>query len=215
MTTGPVEVAHRCDSRSQIRRRLASDRADRGWIPRSVAGLRVALTLRRRSLAPLPAGRQPPPAKAIELFEKKVRPILVEKCQKCHGSRAAKRGTAARLARGGVQRGRDGPVIVAGHPEKSELVRAINYEADGFQMPPTGKLDADSIAVVDRLGPRGRRLAGRSSTGGDAVPSAIAIRFCRAGEALVLSAAAARSCRRAWPNRPGPAIRSTVSSRIG
>jgi hypothetical protein len=84
----------------------------------------------------------------VELFEKKIRPLLVEKCQKCHGSERQKGGLRLDSREAAFKGGETGPVIVAGHPEKSELVRAINYQADSFQMPPTGKLDADSIAVL-------------------------------------------------------------------
>jgi hypothetical protein len=96
-----------------------------------------------------------PTSDGAETFEKKVRPILVEKCQKCHGSERQKGGLRLDSREAAFKGGETGPVIVAGHPEKSELVRAVNYEADGFQMPPTGKLDADSITVLSdwvRLG---------------------------------------------------------------
>jgi hypothetical protein len=89
-----------------------------------------------------------PSPEDAELFEKKIRPILVDKCQKCHGSQRQKGGLRLDSRKAAFKGGETGPVIVVGHPEKSELVRAVNYEADGFQMPPTGKLDADSIAVL-------------------------------------------------------------------
>ncbi len=41
--------------------------------------------------------------------------------------------------------GETGPAITPGTPEESELVLAIRYDPSGYQMPPTGKLDADQI----------------------------------------------------------------------
>jgi hypothetical protein len=74
--------------------------------------------------------------------------VLVEKCHRCHG-RALQKGGLRLDSRESLLKGGDsGPVVNPGHPEKSELVRAINYEAEGFQMPPTGKLDADSIGAL-------------------------------------------------------------------
>jgi hypothetical protein len=89
-----------------------------------------------------------PSPEGVEFFETKVRPILVDKCQKCHGTQRQKGGLRLDSREAVFKGGESGPVIMAGHPEKSELVRAVNYEADGFQMPPTGKLDAASIAVL-------------------------------------------------------------------
>ena len=97
-----------------------------------------------------------PSLEGIEFFEKKVRPILVDKCQKCHGSQRQKGGLRLDSRQAALKGGETGPVIVSGHPEKSELVKAVNYEADGFQMPPTGKLDADSISVLTDWVRRGR-----------------------------------------------------------
>jgi hypothetical protein len=90
----------------------------------------------------------------LEHFERAVRPILVETCQKCHGSTKQESDlrldSRARLLRGGVS----GPAIVVGDPEKSLLVAAIRYEGD-THMPPKGKLpDAqiDSLAQWIKLG---------------------------------------------------------------
>jgi Protein of unknown function (DUF1553)/Protein of unknown function (DUF1549)/Planctomycete cytochrome C len=107
---------------------------------------RVAVLTCVASVGAVRADSQGP--EGIEFFEKKVRPILVEKCQKCHGSERQKGGLRLDSSAAAFKGGETGPVIVAGHPEKSELVRAVNYEADGFQMPPTGKLDAESIGVL-------------------------------------------------------------------
>ncbi len=86
----------------------------------------------------------------LEFFEKQVRPLLVEQCQKCHG--AEKQEGGLRLdSRSAVLRGGDtGPALKPGNPDDSELILAIQYDPDGYQMPPNGKLSAEAIAVLTR-----------------------------------------------------------------
>ena len=144
-----------------------------------------------------------PSLEGIEFFEKKVRPILVDKCQKCHGSQRQKGGLRLDSRQAALKGGETGPVIVSGHPEKSELVKAVNYEADGFQMPPTGKLDADSISVLTDWVRRGAALAP------DHVEQFVAglkvsIQFCRTGQALVVSTVALRCAAARGRGRLGP-----------
>ncbi len=137
------------------------------WIPAIV----VVLLFAGGAAAPAAAVDNSAP-EGIELFEKKIRPLLVEKCQKCHGSERQKGGLRLDSRDAAFKGGETGPVIVAGHPEKSELVRAINYEADGFQMPPTGKLDADSIAALTDWVKRGAPWpASGPATGATGPPS--------------------------------------------
>jgi hypothetical protein len=82
---------------------------------------------------------------AIEFFEKHVRPVLVSKCQSCHGPKRQQGGL--RLdSRAALLKGSDnGAVLVPGEPDKSLLIRAIRYN-DDVQMPPKGKLPAEAIA---------------------------------------------------------------------
>jgi hypothetical protein len=106
-----------------------------------------------------PAADTPPefaPA-AIEFFEKKVRPILVERCFECHSPK--KQPPEANLLldrRAGVLKGGDvGPAAVAGEPEKSALVKGIRYNDAELQMPPTGKLPAAEIEILTEWVRRG------------------------------------------------------------
>ena len=79
------------------------------------------------------------------VFESKIRPVLVSKCQACHGSKMKMAGLDLSTA-AGFLRGRDsGPVVVPGEPEKSSLIRAISY-AGAIKMPPIGKLSDQEIA---------------------------------------------------------------------
>jgi Protein of unknown function (DUF1549)/Protein of unknown function (DUF1553)/Planctomycete cytochrome C len=83
----------------------------------------------------------------VELFEKNVRPVLVEKCQVCHNANLKTAGLDLTSAAGFVQGGASGPIVSADQPEKSKLLEVIGYEGR-LKMPPTGKLSAEQIANI-------------------------------------------------------------------
>jgi mono/diheme cytochrome c family protein len=87
----------------------------------------------------------PTTPQGVEFFEKNVRPLLVSKCQSCHGAKRQQGGL--RLdSRAALLKGSDnGAVLEKGDPDKSSLLRAIRYEGD-VQMPPKGKLPDEAIA---------------------------------------------------------------------
>ena len=112
----------------------------------------------------LPGATQPPPRsvrRPFEFFEKHVRPVLVSKCQSCHGPKRQQGGL--RLdSRAALLKGSDnGAVVVPGQPDKSLLVRAIRYDGD-VQMPPKNKLPAEVHRPPDHLDQDGRSMAGRT-----------------------------------------------------
>ncbi len=89
------------------------------------------------------------PKEQLDFFEKKVRPILVENCYKCHSTEKGKaKGDLTLDTRDAVLKGgKNGAAVVPGDPAKSLLVTAINYEDADLQMPPKGeKLTAAQIA---------------------------------------------------------------------
>jgi cytochrome c553 len=81
-----------------------------------------------------------------EFFEKKIRPVLVAKCQVCHNAKAKTAGLDLSTAEGFAHGGPSGPLI-AEKPEESRLLKVIGYE-DHLKMPPTGKLPAEDIADI-------------------------------------------------------------------
>jgi cytochrome c553 len=83
----------------------------------------------------------------IEFFERRVRPILTEKCLTCHGAQLAIMGGLRLDSRAALLKGGDrGPAIVPHSPEKSLLIRAVSYQDLQLKMPPTGKLSEQEIA---------------------------------------------------------------------
>ena len=73
-------------------------------------------------------------------FEKRVRPVLVEHCYKCHSASAKHLKGGLRLdLRETLRRGGDsGLAIVPGRVDQSLLIEAVRYES--LEMPPEGKL---------------------------------------------------------------------------
>ncbi len=121
---------------------------------RSRAWALLALTLAIGS-GPAPAtaladepARGDDPA-AAEFFESKVRPLLVNRCQSCHGDGRAKGGLRLGSRAEAMAGGSTGPAVVPGKPDDSLLVAAINY-GDDLQMPPKSKLPAAEIATLTR-----------------------------------------------------------------
>ncbi len=85
---------------------------------------------------------------ALEFFEKKVRPVLVEHCHGCHSASAKKLKGGLRLdSREAALKGGDtGAALVPGKPAQSRLVSAIGYHNVELRMPPRGKLSEQAIA---------------------------------------------------------------------
>src|SRR5579859_2756921 len=82
------------------------------------------------------AAAEPTSPEALEFFEKKVRPVLVENCVSCHGAKRQEFGL--RLgSRAAVLKGSDGgAVVVSGEPEKSTLIEAVRYKGQTKMPPP-------------------------------------------------------------------------------
>ncbi len=91
----------------------------------------------------------PPDPSALEFFEREVRPLLVGRCQECHGEKKQKGDLRLDSRSAALAGGSTGPAVVPGKAGESLLVDAINY-GDLYQMPPKSKLPASEIAVLTR-----------------------------------------------------------------
>lgn len=94
-----------------------------------------------------------PNAEQLEFFEYKVRPLLADKCYRCHSAEAEEKGKLkAGLfldSREGLLKGGDsGSALTPGDPSKSFLVEAVNYRNEDMEMPPKGKLKDGQIKIL-------------------------------------------------------------------
>jgi len=81
------------------------------------------------------------------LFESKIRPLLTQRCYKCHSNSAGKSEGGLLLdSRDGIRKGGDrGPAVVPGKPDESLLFTAISHTDPDFRMPPKGKRVSDDL----------------------------------------------------------------------
>lgn len=91
-----------------------------------------------------------PPMGEGPSYEKDIRPILEARCIECHGPDKTKASLRLDTPAGIRSGGNSGPAIVAGHPERSSLVRFISLPAeDDDIMPPKG--DPLTPAQIDLI----------------------------------------------------------------
>ncbi len=149
----------------------------RSTIPSSWIAIAIAMAVVVAAAAPASHGgedRGKPgsstdPAE-VEFFEKSIRPLLVEKCQGCHGSAKQKGGLRLDSRAAVLAGGNSGPAVVPGDPKASPLIEAINY-GDIAQMPPKSKLPEPEIAALTRWVQGGAHWGQESSSAGPARPA--------------------------------------------
>ena len=110
----------------------------------------------------------PPTPEDVRFFETRIRPLLAEKCLKCHGPDKQKGDlrldSAAAVAKGG---GSGKPLFVAGKPDESLILRAVRH-ADGVtKMPLDGKLKDSEIADLAAWVKRGAPFPPTTKIGPD------------------------------------------------
>jgi hypothetical protein len=143
-------------------------------------GVAAALASLSPALWPaiVPAGpaAPAPPAQALsvsdlQFFEARIRPVLADRCYKCHSRLADKiKGGLMLDTREGMLHGGDtGPAIAPGKPEDSLIVDAIGYKDADLQMPPKGERLTDQqvadITLWIRMGaPDPRSLVAKGSS---------------------------------------------------
>ncbi len=87
----------------------------------------------------------------LDFFEKKVRPLLAERCLECHSPDKKVKGGLRLDTREGWEHGGDGgPAIIPGDLEKSMLITAVRYKDKDLQMPEKRKLPDAEIAILEQ-----------------------------------------------------------------
>ena len=107
------------------------------------------------ALGAAPAARAAEPTKEqLDFFEKKVRPILSEKCYKCHSVEGGKSkgGLTLDTQAATLKGGEGGPAVVPGDISNSLLITAVSYKDKDLKMPPdkdnNKKLSDEEIASL-------------------------------------------------------------------
>jgi hypothetical protein len=129
-------------------------RAMMGAVVLAIAGAAIAA---EEPAVVEPQGGQPVDQEGLDLFEKKIRPVLVERCYECHSGEAKEvEGSLLVDSRAGLLKGGDlGVAIVPGDPDASLLIQAIRYRDKNLQMPPDERLAAETIADFEAWVKRG------------------------------------------------------------
>jgi cytochrome c553 len=136
------------------------------------AGLALAIAATAPPLAAAITAAAPDlSSQDLQFFETRIRPVLADRCYKCHSREADKiKGGLMLDTREGMLHGGDtGPAIDPGKPEDSLLLDAIGYKDADLQMPPKGeKLSdqqvADMTEWIRRGAPDPRSLVAKGSS---------------------------------------------------
>ena len=116
-------------------------------------------------------GETPQGGDGLEFFERRVRPVLVERCVECHGPKKQENGLRLDSRAALLKGGDGGPAIEPGKPDESPLVEAVTH-AGAVKMPPKGKLADQAVADLTawvRMGaPWPETAAAKPSPPGDA-----------------------------------------------
>jgi mono/diheme cytochrome c family protein len=90
-------------------------------------------------------------ADTAALFDQKVKPLLAHHCYDCHSKKSKElKGNLKLDSLDGIMKGgASGLAVVAGDVENSFLLRAIRYQEEDYQMPPSGRLSDEEIAGIE------------------------------------------------------------------
>lgn len=84
----------------------------------------------------------------LKYYEEQVQPLLKQHCGKCHLDGKSKGMLSLNGRKAVLLGGETGSAVNLDKPAESLLLQAVNY--DGIEMPPSGKLPAESIAILTK-----------------------------------------------------------------
>lgn len=105
----------------------------------------------------------PPPASLKIDYNQHVKPILATNCFGCHGQTQQQSGLRLDLRQNALRGGDYGAVIVPGKSAESKLIIRLAGSDAGLQMPPTGALPPEDIAVLRAWIDQGADMPGRAN----------------------------------------------------
>lgn len=122
-----------------------------------ISSLARSLSLTALILCAGISGKQPARAQGsgtaeggAKFFREQVHPILEAKCYKCHGGEKIKADLVLTNREGLIEGGENGSALDTANPEKSLLLEMITYRDSSHEMPPSGKLPAEQIDILNR-----------------------------------------------------------------
>ena len=83
----------------------------------------------------------------VESFEKRVRPLLANRCWQCHGAKKQQAGLRLDSAEAVAKGGDSGPVVRPGDAAGSRLIQAVRHDGE-LKMPPQKRLRESEIATL-------------------------------------------------------------------
>jgi hypothetical protein len=112
--------------------------------------LRASLLISALVLSEDKPGQAAPSAEQLHFFEAKVRPLLAERCYRCHSVQAEKLKAGLMLDHGAsiLKGGDSGAALKPGDPGQSLVIEAVEYANADLQMPPKKKLAEAEIALL-------------------------------------------------------------------
>lgn len=130
---------------------LRTPATDFRWLHKEYAAVFFFLLLLTTLLAEAGYGEDVEPVD----YDRQIRPILSDRCYRCHGPDANARKANLRLDTrdGALTTTEDGQVIVEGKPRQSLLIERVLEEDDEDRMPPPGSklhLSAEEIGLIER-----------------------------------------------------------------
>jgi mono/diheme cytochrome c family protein len=134
---------------------------------RASLGRRTCLILIAAAiLCPTPvATAQDATSDSLAFFENRIRPLLLDRCVKCHGPKKTESGLRLDTMPAMLMGGDSGPALIPGRPSESLIIQAVQH-LEGMEMPPDGKLEDREVAALirwvraDAVWPDGMMLAG-------------------------------------------------------
>jgi hypothetical protein len=102
---------------------------------------------------------------ALDHFETRIRPVLIARCYGCHSAASAAPQGGLRLdsPAGLAAGGNSGPVLIAGNPDGSLLLRALRRTDKSLQMPPGPALPKEVVADFARWIKDGAPMPGQAA----------------------------------------------------
>jgi hypothetical protein len=98
---------------------------------------------------PSPNTQNSIPNTPTDFFELKIRPLLVRRCGQCHGATKPAGGLSLATRAGFLKGGAHGPVVSAGNPDDSLLLRVVHRTPGVPAMPPSGALPQSEVTALE------------------------------------------------------------------